>query len=105
MTTDTRKFAIVVAAEQYEQAEKIHHQLKASEFGGEMGRESLINPTKAQKLKKAVRPGSLAEKLQCNDVVAEAIVSQLFGGLMCVERREELRNHDYAVLPDGLPRN
>ncbi len=98
----TRKFAIVVGPDHYEQAEKIYHQLKASELGGETGRESLINPSKALKLKKPVRPGSLAEKLRCNDAVAEAIVGQLFGDLMCVERREELRNHDYAILPDGF---
>ena len=98
----TRKFAIVVAPENYEEAEKIYHQLKATELGGEMGRESLINPTKALKLKKPVRPGSLAEKLRCKDAVAESIVNQLFGDLMCVERREDLRNHDFAILPDGF---
>jgi len=98
----SRKFAIVVTPENYEQAEKIYHQLKASELGGEMGRESLINPTKALKLKKPARPGSLAEKLRCKDAVAEAVMNQLFGDLMCVERREELRNHDYAILPDGF---
>ena len=47
-----RKFAIVVAPEHYEQAEKIYHGLKASELGNETGRESLINPNKAAKLKK-----------------------------------------------------
>ena len=98
----TRKFAIVVTPDNYEPAEKIYHQLKASELGGEMGRESLINPTKALKLKKPARPGSLAEKLRCKDAIAEAVVNQLFGDLMCVERREELRNHDYAILPDGF---
>ena len=98
----TRKFAIVVAPENYEQAETIYHQFKAAELGGEMGRESLINPMKALKLKKAVRPGSLAEKLRCNDAVAESVVNQLFGNLMCVERREDLRNHDFAILPDGF---
>ena len=98
----TRKFAIVVAPDNYEAAEKLYHQLKAFELGGDTGRESLINPTKALKLKKTLRPGSLAEKLKCKDSVAEAIVNQLFGDLMCVERREELRNYDYAILPDGF---
>ena len=98
----TRKFAIVVSQEQYEQAEKIYHALKASELGPEAGRESLINPAKALKLQKLARAGSLAEKLKTNNPVAEAIVHHLFGDLMCVERREELREHDYAILPDGF---
>ncbi len=98
----TRKFAVVVAAEHYEQAEKIYHGLKASELGGETSRESLINPTKALQRRKPIRPGSLAEKLKTSHPVAEAIVSNSFGDLMCVERREELREHDFAILPDGF---
>lgn len=98
----TRKFAIVVSQEHYEQAEKIYHALKASELGLETGRESLINPAKALKLKKPSRNGSLAEKLKTNHPVADAIVNRLFGDLMCVERREEFHEHDYAVLPDGF---
>lgn len=98
----TRKFAVVVAAEHYDAAEKIYHGLKAAELGGDTGRESLINPTKALRLKKAVRAGSLAEKLRCRHPVAEAIVAQLFGDLMCVEQREQLREHDFAILPDGF---
>ena len=98
----TRKFAIVVSSDNYEEAEKIYHQLKASELGGEAGRESLINPTKALKLKKPAQLGSLAEKIRCKDKVAQAIVNQLFGDVICVEHREELRHHDHAILPDGF---
>jgi hypothetical protein len=98
----TRKFAVVVAPEDYEQAEKIYHNLKASDLGGETGRESLINPAKALKHKQTVRPGSLAEKIKTAHPVAEAIVAQLFGDLMSVEKREQLREHDFAILPDGF---
>ena len=100
-----RKFAIVVAPEHYEQAEKIYHGLKASELGNETGRESLINPNKAAKLKKLVRPGSLAEKLTASHSVAESIVSQLFGDLMCVESLAQLRAlppEQNGILPDGF---
>src|SRR5581483_6838737 len=34
--------------------------------------------------------------------VAEALISHLFGDLMCVERREQLREHEFAILPDGF---
>jgi len=100
-----RKFAIVVAPEHYEQAEKIYHGLKASELGNEAGRESLINPTKALKLKKPIRSGSLAEKLKTKHPVADAIISHLFGDLLCVESLAELRAlspDQNGILPDGF---
>jgi len=97
-----RKFAVVVAAEDYEEAEKIYHSLPASGLGGEASRESLVNPAKALQRRKPVQPGSLAEKLKIAHPVAEAVVSDAFGNLMCVERREELREHDFAILPDGF---
>jgi energy-coupling factor transporter ATP-binding protein EcfA2 len=101
----TRKFAIVVAPEHYELAEGIYYELKASELGGEVGRESLINPTKALKFKKLVRSGSLAEKLRINHPVAECIINQLFGDLICVESLAVLRAlppDQNGILPDGF---
>lgn len=98
----TRKFAVVVEAEAYGEAERIYHALKAGELGAEAGRESLINPAKALESARPVQPGSLAEKLTTDHPVAKAVISQLFGGLMCVERREELRRHEQAILPDGF---
>ncbi|MEW6303782.1 MAG: SbcC/MukB-like Walker B domain-containing protein [Verrucomicrobiota bacterium] len=97
-----RKFAVVVAPEHYEEAERIYHGLKPSELGSEAGRESLVNPVKALQRRKPVRPGSLAEKLKTCHPVAEAIIGEAFGHLMCVERREELRDHEFAILPDGF---
>ncbi len=100
-----RKFAITVAPEHYEKAERIYHELKASQLGNQVGRESLINPAKALKLKKTVRPGSLAEKLKTDHPVAEAVVSHLFGDLMCVESLAELRGlppDQNGILPDGF---
>ncbi|HEX9046866.1 MAG TPA: SbcC/MukB-like Walker B domain-containing protein, partial [Verrucomicrobiae bacterium] len=97
-----RKFAVVVAPEHYEQAEKIYHALKPGELGGDAGRESLVNPAKALARRKPILAGSLAEKIRTSHPVAEAIISDAFGALMCVERREELRDYDYAILPDGF---
>ncbi|HWH68262.1 MAG TPA: hypothetical protein VNT26_02715, partial [Candidatus Sulfotelmatobacter sp.] len=100
-----RKFAIVVASEHYDQAEKLYHSLKATELGNETGRESLINPARALKLKKPIRAGSLAEKLQATHPVAEALVSHLFGELTCAESLAELRAlppDQNGILPDGF---
>ncbi|MGA7392504.1 MAG: Wadjet anti-phage system protein JetA family protein, partial [Terrimicrobiaceae bacterium] len=70
----TRKFAVVVAPEQYDEAEKIYHQLREETRG-----ESLVNPTKALRIAKPIRNGSLAEKLTTQHPVAEAIISHQFG--------------------------
>jgi energy-coupling factor transporter ATP-binding protein EcfA2 len=93
----TRKFSIVVAPEHYEDAELICYSLREETRG-----ESLVNPAKALKLKRPVRAGSLAEKLTTRHPVAEAIISHQFGELMCVNRREQLREHDAAITPDGF---
>lgn len=98
----TRKFAIVVAAEHYDQAEQIYHGLRAETLGRDMGRESLINSTKALKLPGKMASGSLAEKIETRHPVAAAIVAHLFGDLICCERREQLREHAFAILPDGF---
>jgi energy-coupling factor transporter ATP-binding protein EcfA2 len=97
-----RKFAIVVAPQHYDQAEQIYHQLRADQLGHEAGRESLINPAKALKLARPVKMGSLAEKIETQHPVVAALVSNLFGHLICVERREELRDHEHAILTDGF---
>lgn len=93
----TRKFAVVVDQEHYEQALKLYHEVRA-----DSPQESLVNPARALKMARAVRPGSLAEKLRTSHPVAAAIVSHLFGDLICVETREELSRHDQAILPDGF---
>lgn len=93
----TRKFAIVVSEANYEQAHKIYRTVKA-----DSPQESLVNPIKARRLNREPKAGSLAMKLETAHPVAQAIVNQLFGDLICVERPEELARHDYAILPDGF---
>ena len=95
----TRKFAIVVDASHYDQAESIYHGLKGEASGQ---RESLVNPTKALRLARPVQKGSLAEKLETSHPVAAALIANLFGDLICCDRREDLRNHDSGILPDGF---
>ena len=92
-----KKFAVVVDPADYDAAERIYHGLRVI-----AAHESLVNPTKALKQRREVKPGSLAEKISASHPVAAAVVSALFGGLMCVERREELREHDAAIMPDGF---
>jgi hypothetical protein len=92
-----RKFAIVVSDADYPAAVKIYQGLKA-----ESPQESLIHPGKAFRLARQVKPGSLAEKLQAEHPIARAIVSNLFGELMCVQRNEDLSNHDFAIQKDGF---
>ncbi len=93
----TRKFAIVVNEANYEKARKIYQSLKA-----DSPQESLVNPVKALRLKSRIVKNSLAERLETSHPVAQAIVNQLFGDLICVERAEQLAKEDYAILPDGF---
>ena len=98
----TRKFAVVVPESLYDLAERIYHEMKASDLGAEAGRESLIHPVRALKLRREIHPESLASKIRCRHPVAEALVSRMFGEVRCVELREQLREHDDAILPDGF---
>jgi len=93
----TRKFAVVVGADDYDQAERIYHELKT-----EANRESLINPVDALELRGSVREGSLAEKIEAEHPIARAIIAQTFGDLMCVDQPTELRQHPRAILRDGF---
>src|SRR4029079_2771913 len=95
----TRKFAIVVEPDHYDQAERMYHGLEVDYYSQ---RESLVNPAKAVKLARPIQKGSLAEKLETQHPVAAALISSLFGDLICCDRREDLRNHDSAILPDGF---
>ncbi|HXP60265.1 MAG TPA: SbcC/MukB-like Walker B domain-containing protein [Dongiaceae bacterium] len=93
----TRKFAVVVSEANFPTALKIYRELKA-----DSPQESLVHPAKALRLVRPVKPGSLAEKLQAGHPVANAVLSHLFGDLMCVERMEDLAKHDFAILADGF---
>ena len=92
-----RKFAVVVDAADYDAAEKIYFDLRH-----EAPNESVLNPAKALKQKREAKTGSLAEKITASHPTAAAIVSSLFGNMICVERREQLREHDAAITPDGF---
>ena len=91
----TRKFAVVVSEGNFERALKLYQELRA-----DSPQESLINSRKAKA--RTIQPGSLAEKIKTEHPVARAIISQLFGEVICVERPEDMAKHDKAILPDGF---
>lgn len=93
----TQKFAIVVAAEDYATAEQIYHEMKE-----DSPRESLVNPHVALGMGQSPIQGSLAARLDTAHPVARAIISHLFGKMVCVERREDLSAHAFAVTRDGF---
>ena len=93
----SRKFAVVVSEANYPAAFKIYQAVKS-----DSPQESLVHPAKALKLERPVKPGSLAEKLRTEHPVARAIISHLFGDLICVQRMEDLAEHDFAILKDGF---
>ena len=93
----SRKFAILVSEANYPAALKIYQGLKA-----ESPQESLIHPTKALRLARPVKDGSLAGKMQAGDPVVRAVIGNLFGELICVQRSEEFARHDFAIQKDGF---
>src|ERR1051326_945649 len=92
-----RKFAVVVDLQDYDAAERIYHELREDAPG-----ESLVNPDRVLRNPKPAAQGSLAGKLETDHPVARAVVNALFGDVICVKRREELRLHPRAILNDGF---
>ncbi|MFA7344627.1 MAG: SbcC/MukB-like Walker B domain-containing protein [Terrimicrobiaceae bacterium] len=93
----SRKFAVVVAEEDFDRAEAVYRDLK-----NEASRESLVHPGQALELRGTAKPGSLAEKLETGHPIAAALVNHLLGDLMCVKKTSDLRTHARAILPDGF---
>ncbi len=91
-----QKFAVVVDDADYNDADKIFHELKENVFP-----ESLVIPARARKLPGQCKPGSLAEKLDTSHELARRIVDHLLGDVICVDSREELAAKEKAILPDG----
>jgi len=90
-----RKFAIVVDARDYDEAERIYHGLREEARG-----ESLINPSQIPSA--TCQPGSLAEKLETKNPTARAVIDHLFGDVICVDRLADLRLYQRAILRDGF---
>ena len=91
-----QKFAVVVDDADYNDANRIFHELKEDVFP-----ESLVIPIRARKLPAQRKPGSLAEKLDTSHELARRIVDHLLGDVLCVDSREELAAKEKAILPDG----
>lgn len=93
----TRKFAVVVSAQDYPEALRIYRDLAV-----DSPHESLVDPERALARKSEVREDSLARKIESKHAVARAVIHELFGGVVCVREIGDLRQHADAILPDGF---
>lgn len=93
----SRKFAVVVSAEDYPQALRIY-----KDFKHDSPHESLVDPERALARKPKVQGESLAEKIMSEHPVARAVLDELFGGVTCVTDLDDLRHHPDAIMPDGF---
>ncbi len=93
----SRKFAVVVSAEDYPQALRIY-----KDFQHDSQHESLVDPERALARKPKVQEKSLAEKIASEHPVARAVLDELFGGVICVTTLDDLRHHPDAIMPDGF---
>lgn len=92
-----QKFAAIVPEEHYESAARLLHGLREP-----TPNESLVNPIAALQSNREPTPGSLAEKLTSDHPIARALLNDLLGDWICVERREDIDKHDSTILPDGF---
>lgn len=92
-----RKFAVVVEPRDYEEAERVYHELRGDAPG-----ESLVNAERVLAQRAHPARGSLAEKIEAAHPVARAVIDNLFGDVICVTRLDELRKHPRAIMPDGF---
>jgi hypothetical protein len=93
----SRKFAVVVSAEDYPQALRIYKDLPH-----DSQHESLVDPERALARKPKRQEKSLAEKIASEHPVARAVLDELFGGVICVTALEDLRHHSDAIMADGF---
>lgn len=93
----SRKFAVVVSAEDYPQALRIY-----KDFQHDSQHESLVDSERALARMPKVQEKSLAEKITSEHPVARAVLDELFGGVICVTAIESLRHHPDAIMPDGF---
>ncbi len=96
-----QRWAIVVRQEDYREALEI---LRRTPPGREP--EMLIHPGEAlsPQLRREVRPGSLAEKIDVANPVAQAYAHHLLGDVICVESTQDLDScpASRAITPEGI---
>jgi uncharacterized protein YPO0396 len=93
----TRKFAVVVEAEDHPQALRIYKSLPH-----DSPHESLVDPARALARTPKVLENSLAKKIASDHPVARVVLDELFGGLVCVTSLDDLRKYPDAIMPDGF---
>lgn len=93
----SRKFAVVVSAEDYPQALRIY-----KDFQHDSQHESLVDPERALARESNVQKKSLAEKIASEHPVARAVLNELLGRVICVTALDDLRLHPDAIMPDGF---
>ncbi len=95
------RWAVVVARDDYPAALDV---LRRTTPGREA--ESLVNPYEAMSsnLRKEVREGSLATKVEIENHIARAFAHHLLGDVLCVETVEELDQCEAgrAITPEGI---
>lgn len=94
-----RRFLLLVEKSNYREALEI---LRRTAPGRDI--EELINPRELDALSPTLLPGSLAEKIDVEDPIAQKLTALFLGKILCVETLEELENTSSpcAITPDGI---
>lgn len=95
----TQKFYLLIEPQYFVQALQVYDRLKHERKFYELG---LVDLGKLQERARAPRPGSLAEEVVAQDPLARLYADFLLGGVMKVERVEELRRFPTAITPSCM---
>ena len=95
----TQKFYLLVEPRFFTQALKIYDRLKHEHKFYDLG---LVDMEKVMQQKPSAMPGSLAEEVETENILARAYADFLLGRVMKCDNVDELRRHRTAITPDGM---
>ena len=92
-----RRFNIIVPPEEFEACLQVLDQARAREKLYGVG---LVDLGRVGQENRRARRGSLAQKVETDDLLVRPYVAAVLGDIMCCETAYELRRHRRAVTPD-----
>ncbi len=91
-----QKFYLIVDPEHYEEALRLYEKVKKEENIYDVG---LVDLKKVSEHHREAKAGSLAEEISTEDVLIRYYMDYLLGGLMKVDRVEDLRKFRNSITP------
>lgn len=94
-----QKFHLMIAPKDYVKALEIYERLKEKEKIYDVG---LVDLQKVLEHGAQLKPGSLAEEVEVEDVLVRSYINYLLGAVMKVDKVEALRNYSTSMTPSCM---